>query len=773
MAQATGSTAEKLRAAVALQKDGRLVEAEALYRKILEQEPANGDALHLMGVAQYQQGRYEAAVETIRRSIAGNPDHSGSHLNLGVVMQKLGRFDEAMASYDRALELRPRYPKALLNRGNALRDMRRYDDALASYERALSLKPDYAEALLNRGNAERDAGRHEDSLRSFDRAIALRPGYLEAHLNRGDALQELKRREEALAAYDRALALKPDYAPALVNRGAVLGELRRLDAALASLDRALALAPAHAETLNNRGAILQALLRPEDALENYDRALELKPDYTRALHNRGTALAELQRYDEAAQAFRHLLTLDPGYDYAPGNLLNCLLHCCAWDDVRSLASRAADGVERGERTIAPFTLLAVPSSPALQLKCARIHVADKYPASPVAAGAGRPDRQDKIRIAYLSADFHDHATAYLAAELFELHDRHRFDITAVSFGPPSDGAMRQRLARAFDRFVDVRALGDGEAARMLRQSEIDIAVDLKGFTAHSRPGILACRPAPVQVNYLGFPGTMGADYIDYIVADGHVIPTGDEVFYAEKVVRLPDSYQVNDAQRPVADRLPARADVSLPDDAFVFCCFNSSYKITADVFAVWMALLTQVQRSVLWLLDDNPTASANLRDQAVRRGVAAERLVFAPKIDLPLHLARHRLADLFLDTLPYNAHTTGSDALWAGLPLLTCTGSTFAGRVGASLLTAARLPELIVSNLDDYRSLALELVGSPAKLEALRARLTAQRDRCPLFETRRYCRYLESAFEQMWRHYRQGQPPMCFDVVAMPVARPQ
>ncbi|HKW81161.1 MAG TPA: tetratricopeptide repeat protein [Casimicrobiaceae bacterium] len=766
MAQEAGSTAEQLRAALAQHKAGRLAEAEALYRRILEQDPANADALHLMGVVQHQQGRFPAAVETILRSIAANPDHPGGHLNLGLALQKLRRFDEALASYDRALELRPRYPEALLNRGNALRDMRRYDDALASYQRALSLRPDYVEALLNLGNTERDAGRYEQALQSFDRALSARPGYLEAHLNRGDALQELKRHEEALASYDRALALKADYAPALTNRGAVLGELRRLDAALASLDRALAIDAAHAEALNNRGAILQALLRHEDALASYDRALALKPDYARALHNRGTALAELQRYDEAARAFRRLLALDPGYDYALGNLLKCLLDCCAWDDVGTLAARAADGVRRGERIVAPFTLLAVPSTPALQLECARIHVADKYPASPGAGWSAERHGHDRIRVAYLSADFHDHATAYLAAGLFELHDRHAFEITAVSFGRASDGPMRRRLERAFDRFVDVRMLGDREVAGMLRRSEIDIAVDLKGFTAHSRPGILACRPAPVQVNYLGFPGTMGADYIDYIVADGQVIPPGDELFYAEKVVRLPDSYQVNDSRRSAADRLPARADVGLPDDGFVFCCFNRSYKITAEVFAIWMALLEKVEGSVLWLLDDNPAACANLREQAARRGVAPERLVFAPKVDLPQHLARHRLADLFLDTLPYNAHTTGSDALWAGLPLVTCAGGTFAGRVGASLLTAAGLPELVTRSLDDYRSLGIELAASPAKLAALRARLVSQRGSCPLFDTRRYCRHLESAFEQMWLRHRQGQPPAAFDVAA-------
>ncbi|MGH8849657.1 MAG: tetratricopeptide repeat protein [Casimicrobiaceae bacterium] len=754
----------KLREAIALQQRGQLAQAEALYREILVRTPAHFDALHLMGVLQYQQGRFQAAAALIQRAIAQDPRHPAAYSNLGAVLQKLGRFDEALACYDRALLLKPGYAEAVVNRGNAFQDMKRYEDALASYDRALALNPGYAEALFNRGNTLQDLGRHEEALASFDRAIVLRPDYAEAHLRRGDALQDLERHEEALACYDRALSLRPEYAKALNNRGAALRELRRLDGALSSLDQALALDPHYPEVLNNRGATLQALLRPEDALACYDRALAQRPDYATALHNRGTALAELQRYSEAAQSFARLVALDPDYDYAIGNLLKCYLHCCAWEHVPSLVGRVADAVDRGRRAVVPFSFLAMSSSEASQLACARTYVADRCPAAPQPLWNGERYAHDRIRLAYLSADFHDHATAYLMAELFELHDRRRFEIAAISFGPDTGGRMRARLERSFERFVDVRARSDREVARMLRESETDIAVDLKGFTANARAGILSHRPAPVQVSYLGFPGTLGADTIDYIIADRHVIPPGHEAFYAEKVVRLPDCYQVNDSTRRIMDRTPTRAEIGLPAEGFVFCCFNSHYKISPRIFDVWMRLLQRVRDSVLWLLEDDPAASRNLKDEAARRGVAAERLVFAPRLSLDEHLARHRLADLFLDTLPYNAHTTASDALWAGLPVLTCVGHAFAGRVAGSLLAAAELPELITQSLDEYEALGLRLATTPALLAQVRAKLALHRRDCALFDTGRFRRHIESAYVRMWERYRRAEAPASFDV---------
>jgi predicted O-linked N-acetylglucosamine transferase (SPINDLY family) len=397
-----------------------------------------------------------------------------------------------------------------------------------------------------------------------------------------------------------------------------------------------------------------------------------------------------------------------------------------------------------------------------------MYIADRFPRAARPLSLGRRDRHEKTRIAYLSANFHEHAVAYLAAGLFEAHDRQRFEITAVSFGPAAQGGIRDRLERAFDRFVDVGGDSDEEVAQMLAAAEVDIAVDLTGHTADSRTGILAHRPAPVQVNFLGYPGTLGAEYIDYIIADRFVIPPGEDAFYSERVVRLPDSYQVNDAKRRIAEGTPSRADAGLPETGFVFCCFNNNFKITPEIFDVWMRLLSQVDGSVLWLLEDTATAAANLRSEALRRGVDAERLVFAPRRAQDEHLARHRLADLFVDTLPYNAHTTASDALWAGLPLVTCMGSTFAGRVAGSLLHAAGLPELATRSLDEYETLALRLATTPPLLAAIRARLAEHRATCPQFDTDRFRRHLEAAYTTMLERHLAGLPPASFTVAAIP-----
>jgi len=586
-------------------------------------------------------------------------------------------------------------------------------------------------------------------------------------MNRGNALRELRRPEEALAAYGRALELKPDYAEAHLNRGNALRELKRLEEAVASYDRALQQKLDYAEAFNNRGNALRDLKRPDEALASYERALRLKPDYADALYNRGNVLQDLKRYGESAEALAALLAVAPDYDYALGYMFHARLHGCEWSDYEQIAARIRSGVERGERRDIPFAFLTHSEDAGSQLRCARVYVADKCPVAAKPLWTGQPYRHDRIRLAYLSADFHPHATTNLIAGLFEGHDLSRFELFAVSFGPHDDGPTRSRLLRAFPRFFDVRDRSDAEVAHLLRGQEIDIAVDLKGFTADSRTGIFAHRGAPLQVSYLGYPGTMGADYIDYIIADSHVIPAGQESFYSEKVVRVPDTYQVNDRKRPIAARTPSRAELSLPDSAFVFCCLNNNYKITPAVFDIWMRLLKRVDGSVLWLFQDNATASENLSREAERRGVAAHRLVFAPRMELDAHLARQRQADLFLDSFPYNAHTTASDALWAGLPLVTCMGDTFASRVAGSLLYAAGLPELVTHNLQNYEALAFELASRPEMLAEIKSKLAHNRPSCALFDTDRFRRHIEAAYTQMYQRLERGEPPASFDVAAI------
>ena len=722
-----------LRQARALHQQGRLPEAERLYAAILEHDPDHFDALCLLGVIESQRGNYESAAALFGKAARLDPKCALVHSSLGNALLALERHAEAAASFGRALAMEPDHSEVLNNRGNALFKLKRYDEALASYDRALAVKADSAEILYNRGNVLRELTRYEEALGSYGRALAIRPEYAEALYHRCAALRHLKRHAEALAGYERLLAIKPEHAAALCDRGNALLEIGRHD----------------------------------KAVESYDRALAVEPRLAEARYNRGIALSALARHEEAAREFAELLNSDPDFPYAKGELLYSRLHCCDWKHWAQDVAQVERDVAAGKRVATPFALLCASESPTSQLQCAKTFIEDRHSASAPALWDGDRCRHDRIRVAYLSADFHDHATAYLTAELFELHDKSRFETHAISLGPERDDEWRIRLAKAFTRFHDVRHRGDRDVASLLRTLEIDIAVDLQGHTRGSRPGILAYRPAPIQVNYLGYPGTMGADFIDYILADRITIPQDQRPFYTEKVIYLPDMYQPNDPRRRIADNTPTRGEAGLPEGGFVFCSFVASYKISPPTFDSWMRLLAKIEGSVLWLLAGNADAVRNLRRNAQIRGIAPQRLVFAPRMKLEHHLARHRLADLFLDSLPINAHTTASDALWAGLPVLTCLGSSFAGRVAGSLLNALGLPELIAETREEYEALALDLAQNTDKLAALRAKLARNRQTHALFDTDRLRRHIESAFATMLERLQRGALPASFAVAPL------
>ena len=720
----------KFREALALHQEGRLAQAQALYQGILASQPDNADALHLLGVVASQSGDYARALELIDRAIAINPRDAAFHCNRGNALKELRRPAEALASYDQAIRLKPDYAVAHGNRGNALRELRRPDEALASYDRAIRLKPDHAEAYSNRGNLLKELRRLEEALASYDQAIRLKPGFAGAHSNRGVTLHELKRFEEALASFDQAIRLRPENAEACNNRGLTLLELKRPDAALAS----------------------------------FDQAIRLRPDYSNAHSNRGLALQLLDRLEEAVACYERAVRLRPDEGFLFGTWLHARMKLCDWDGFDAACAELLAKVAAGLPVTPPFALLAISDSAALQRRAAEIAVNGRYPAASGPAPVPKRARGDRLRVGYFSADFHNHATTYLMAELFECHDRSRFELLAFSFGPDRDDEMRRRVSAAFDRFIDVREKSDREIARLSRELGVDIAVDLKGFTQGHRLGIFAERAAPLQVGYLGYPGTTGAPYIDYLLADETLIPGPLQGHYAERIVYLPGSYQVNDRQRTIAGHVYSREELGLPQQGFVFCSFNNSFKITPGQFDGWMRLLKKVDGSVLWLYEDNVTASANLRKAAREAGVDAGRLVFAGRLPLPEHLARHRAADLFIDTFPCNAHTTASDALWAGLPVLTCCGETFASRVAASLLRAIGLPELVTSTQAQFEALAIELATNPQRLVALRKTLAENRLTAGLFDAGRFTRGLETAFARMHERWLAGLPPQHFHV---------
>ena len=675
-----------------------------------------------------------------------------------------GRLDEAERLCKILLGARPDYFDALHLSGTIAARRQRFEEAERLLSQALAVNKESAEAYSNYGSVQRARGQLADALASYDRALAIKPAFIEALNNRGGVLKDLGRFDQALASYDAALALKPDFAIVHFNRGAVLSALKRHQEALASYDRALALNGVFAEALNNRGATLASLKRHEEAVASYGRALALKPGFADALQNRGAALLHLGRHEAASEDLERALRLNPDLPYARGTLLHSRMHSCDWRGYEQESKRVIGDVRGGNRAIEPFMFLAISDSPEDQLHCARTWVRDQCPPFASAVWTAGRYRHDRIRLAYVSSDFRAHPLGHLMVALFEQHDRKRFETIAVSLGHDDHSPMRARLKGAFDRFIDVQRQSDHDVVKLMREMEVDIAVDRNGFTTGARPGIFAMRAAPIQVSYLAYPGTMGADFIDYLIADEVVIPREQQACYTENVVYLPDSYQVNDSARRIAERTPTRKEVRLPERGFVFCSFNSSYKITPQLFDVWMSLLRQVDRSVLWLLDGTATMRRNLWREAAARGIDPQRLVFAPRIAVEDHLARHRLADLFLDTLPCNAHTTASDALWAGLPVLTCVGTTFAGRVAASLLRAIGLPELITTSLDEYKALALRLATEPRRLGELKQALARNRGVRPLFDTDRFRRQIEAAYVEMWERHQREESPASFAV---------
>jgi predicted O-linked N-acetylglucosamine transferase (SPINDLY family) len=778
--------------ATALQELGQLPAALASYDRALAIDGNLAEAYSNRAVVLMNLQEFRAALDSCDRAIAIKTEFAEAHFNRGNALQGMSEWSEALVSYDRAIAVKPGYASAYFNRGNVLKELNRWEDALASYDRAIAVRNNYVQAHSNRASVLKELERWEAALASYDLAIALQPNDPLNYFNRANVLREMGQLQAALASHERAIAIKPNFAEAYSGRGIVLKELNHLNAALASCDRAIELDPtlegaylnrgvvlyAHnrreaaladyeraiainpniAKAFSNRAVIQRDLKQPGAALESCEQALKIKPDLAEALFNRAMALRDLKRYDACIEALDRMIPLKSSINGVHGLRLNVKMQICDWDQLSEDVNGICKRIERGEPAAPPFTLLAPMDSPALQKSAAETWVRAEHGPSTELPTIRRYERHDKIRIGYFSSDYYNHATMYLMAGLFESHDRTKFEITAFSFGPNPADEMRKRLEAACE-VIDVHDKSDREVAIVARDLQIDIAVDLKGLTQDSRPGIFALRAAPLQVSYLGYPGTTGAEYIDYLIADRTLIPTESMQYYREKIIFLPDSYQVNDARRAISARTFTREELGLPPAAFVYCCFNSPYKITPATFASWMWILSRIEGSVLWLIEDNSIAVKNLRGQAEARGVDPERLIFAARTPLPEHLSRHRAADLFLDTLPCNAHTTASDALWAGLPVLTLAGESFASRVSASLLRSLGLAELVANSQQQYEELAVLLATDAKRLADVKEKLADHRLAAPLFDTQLFTKRLEDAYSTIFARHEAGLPP--------------
>lgn len=771
-------------------------QARTLCLQVLDRHPDHGDALHLLGVICLRNGRAPEAADWLQRALDSNPNHAEIHLNLGNALREAGRYEDAVERFKQTVSLQPGHATAWNTLGHALLLLARDEEALHSFERALDIQPGHARALNNKGTALFRLFRNEEALAAFEQAAQLAPDYAAAWCNVGMAHVELKNGDAALTAYNRALELQPDLICALVGRADLHVAAARHEQALVDFHRVLQLDAKHPRALTHAGNALRALGRIEEALACYEACLKVTPDIPVVLTNRGNALTRLGRYEEALQDFDRSLSLQPGFAnalnskasllhslgrkdetracveqlyglapdfaYVAGAVLNFRLQQCDWRNYATLREQVSAGLAEDRLVDMPFTFLSVIDSPELQLRCGRLYTLDQCPAIKERWPAVR--RGDRLRICYVSADLREHAVCHLMAGVFREHDRTRFEVSAMALNRPDGSAYTEALHATFDRIHVVPHLEDRQIAQLMRELQIDVAIDLMGHTLHSRPGIFAQRPAPVQIQHLGMPGTMGAPFMDYLIADEFLIPAAERAHYDEALILMPHCFQSNDDQRRIDAAPLGRRDVGLPDEAFVFCSFNNSYKINPEGFAAWMRILKRVPDSVLWLVADDEPTRDHLRAAASAQGISAERLIFAPRMAYARHLARMRLADLFLDTLPFNAGTTASDALWAGVPLLTCPGRSFAARMAGSLLNALDMPELIADSPAHYETLAVELAHDSQRLKQLRDKLARQRLMQPLFQTRSHTRALEAAYEMAFERATRGEAPATFKV---------
>ena len=718
-----------LSAAAAHHRAGRLADAESLYRAVLEKHADNVDAIQGLAALCHQRGRPEEALVLFRRAITLAPNSRVADRQLGRLLEQRGDWAGAAICYRHAVALAPNDAWARVALGNALLHTGAVAEASASYERAIAISADLAEAHSNLGEALRRLGRLGEAVAACERALVLRPELAEGHNNLGNALREQGRLESAVSHYEQALRLKPDWP----------------------------------EVHNNLAIALQEQGRPLEAIEQYQRALLLNSSLAEVHQNLGSALAQSGRTVDAIAALRRALSLRPDYPAALVQVAHLNGELCDWRHREEEEARVLDLMRRHSGLIPPFNLHAQQSTPAEQLLCAR-QWSERISQQGVPGFIHDRSRQsNRIRLGYLSADFRDHPVAYAIAETIARHDRTRFEVLGYSYGPDDRSALRRRLETDFDRFIDLSGVGNDEAARQINIDAVQVLIDLTGYTRLGRPRILVSRPAPIQVNFLGFLGTMGAEFIDYIIVDPFIAPPSQQPFYSEKLVHLTGGWWPGEIRWEMAEA-PRRTSYGLPEDAFVFCCFNTSYKITPPMFHLWMRLLRANPQSVLWLGASDSVVQDNLRREAAQRDVSPRRLVFAPREPMADYLARHRLADLFLDTVPYNAVGTAYHALLAGLPVLTWAGDTFAGRTAGAMLMAAGLPELVTHSIEEYESLANRLVTEADRLSDIRGRLARARSGSALFDGDRTVRELETAFEHMWKNWLRGEAPKPFSV---------
>ena len=703
--------------------------------------------------------QFDEAISLLHNCIRVAPKYVDAHVNLGIAYARKGELQASIKSFEEALHLNPESVEALVSLGQAFLKISAPEKAIESFEKALELNSESSEIWSYRSDALNQVGQHTEAVKGYDHAISLQPDFAEAWNNRGIALIDLKRYEDALASYEEAIKLRPNFAEAWNNHGNALSDIKYFNRAVTSYERAIELRPEFAEAWCNHGNLLSQIKRHEEALLSCARAIELRPNYAEAWSRRGEALIELKRDLEAINSFERALYLQPSQDFLLGMTVHTKNKVCDWSHLESDLSKLRSAIALGEKVMTPFATLGLFDDPQIQQASAEIF-AREFPSQTSLLGPIAPRiKPRRICIGYYSMDFRDHPVSHLIADLIDFHDREKFEIFGFSFSLNRNDSMRAKLEKSFDRFFDLSLSSPIEIARFSRKCGVDIAIDLGGYTQDSRPQIFAYRVAPIQVSYLGYPGTMGTKSIDYFIGDHITINDDNRHFFTEKIIHLPNSFQSNSIRHHSPNSEKSRASYNLPDDAFVFCCMNNTWKIIPDTFQTWIEILQEVPKSVLWVYIENYYGRENLQNLFQSHGVKKDRLIFARRLSRHEYLDQYRFADLFLDTLPYNAGATASDALWMGLPVLTRRGRSFAGRMASSLLSSVGLPELITETYEEYKSLAVELAKDPGRLAAIRKKLVNDRHAHPLFNSQLFAQHIEEGFKAIHSRYEAGLSP--------------
>lgn len=770
----------------------------------MKTESTDIERLVRRGVELQSAGKTDSAAAVYRDVLATTPSHPVALYSLAAICLNRGENEEGMVCAQRCLSSASSSPLAWFIHGVALKASRRFDESLLNFNHALSLDPNHVEALVEKANIHFEVRDFRQSLVQLDKALAIDPAHTVAAKNRAsllamfpgqlDTFSELTLRGislqtagDAVGARDvflqilegdethfvslyslAALSINEgnteagmDYSARCLNtdkvapfgwyiHGCALKACRRFPEAHRHLDRALELNPGYKEALFEKGVIYGETKDFVAALIQFNRIVELDPNHKLALVNLATTLTILKRHDEGSQFFSRLLEIDPEHDYVLGALAHARLHSCNWQDFKGNRELIVEAVSKAKRACKPLAFLAISDSPEDQLTCSRVFTEQAYPLNDEQLWSGERYSHERIRIGYVSPDLREHPVGHLMAGVFEHHDKAQFEIYAFSLGVDDKSELRQRFIAASDHFLDVRGKTSREIAQLIRAAEIDVLIDLAGPTMDAQPDIFGFRPAPIQAGYLGYPGTSGASYFDYILADTTVIPESNLPFYSEKVIYLPGCYLPTDSRVTISDRTPSRVEMNLPAEGFVFCSFNHDYKMNPDSFTAWMRILKRVDNSILWLMKLNDAAENNLRKEAERHGINASRLIFATRVPAVAdHLARYRLAGLFLDTYPYNAHTTATDALRAGLPVLTLTGKSFQSRVATSILHTIGMPQLAKDSVQEYEEYAVRMALFPEELRKLKRELEVKVPGASLFDSHFAAARLETAFLRM------------------------